>query len=193
MVKRGVQARQIVTVGDLLRWSYANLAVADAVEQRGISRPDKLCWMIRAKLFKGLRTGTMNVGTLFSDVREMSPNRCVYCEAVPPPRLHADHLIPRHRGGPESGDNLVWACRSCNSSKGSKDLLEWYASRSGFPPLPLMRRYLKLAMLEAQAKGLMDVPLAQEPEVMFSIAYIPTSYPSPEIAIAIQPHARVSG
>ncbi|WP_080681919.1 HNH endonuclease [Sorangium cellulosum] len=54
----------------------------------------------------------------------MPSDRCVYCGTTPPPKLHGDHLIPRHRGGPESGDNLVWACRSCNSSKNARDLLD---------------------------------------------------------------------
>ncbi|MFO0588124.1 MAG: hypothetical protein U0441_11320 [Polyangiaceae bacterium] len=56
---------RIETVGDLLHWSYANLAAATAAEQRGIAKHDKLSWMIRARLFKGLRGGTMKVGTLF--------------------------------------------------------------------------------------------------------------------------------
>ncbi|WP_437335396.1 HNH endonuclease [Sorangium sp. So ce394] len=58
--------------------------------------------MIRARLFKGLRAGTMKVGSLFADVRDMPSDRCVYCGTTPPPKLHGDHLIPRHRGGPES-------------------------------------------------------------------------------------------
>ena len=74
----------------------------------------------------GLLTGTMDVGSLFADVREMPNDRCVYCAAEPPPSLYADHQIPRARGGPESGDNLVWACLSCNSRKHSRDPLEWF-------------------------------------------------------------------
>lgn len=36
-----------------------------------------------------------------------------------------DHVIPLFRGGPHSADNLVGACKSCNSSKGSKLVHEW--------------------------------------------------------------------
>lgn len=169
----------IETVGELLHWSYANLAAATAGEMAGIDRYDTRCWMIRARLFKGLRDGRMKVGSLFKDVRDMPNDRCAYCGTPPPPKLHADHLIPRHRGGPESGDNLVWACRACNSSKGSQDLLEWYASRETFPPLLLVRRYLKLAMLEAEGRDLMGARLLDRPSVTFSLASIPVHYPEP--------------
>ena len=37
--------------------------------------------------------------------------------------------IPTKRGGANTGDNLVWACRSCNSSKCAHDALEWLAKR----------------------------------------------------------------
>lgn len=151
----------------------------EVAEKRGLAKRDRLSWMIRAKLFKGLRNGTMNVGTLFADVLNMPSDHCIYCGATPPPKLHGDHLIPRHRGGPESGDNLVWACRPCNSSKNARDLLEWYASKDEFSPLALMRRYLKLAVAEARSREIMDVRLADKPAVTFSIDYVPTNYPEP--------------
>ena len=37
--------------------------------------------------------------------------------------LTLDHVVPRHRGGSHSWDNLVTACKSCNHRKGGK-LLE---------------------------------------------------------------------
>lgn len=186
LLKRASRRTRIETVGQLLFWSYANLAAADSVAQRRIGHFDRLCWMIRAKLFKGLREGTMNVGTLFADVRDAPRGRCAYCGAEPPPKLHADHLIPKHRGGLESADNLVWACRSCNSSKGARDLLEWYAEKQGFPAGFLVRRYLKLAMMESRAKGLLNVPLSEDPAVTFAIHYIPTHYPTPDEDVIVQ-------
>ena len=109
-------------------------------------------------------------------------------ERPPNRKLHADHLIPRYRGGPESGDNLVWACRSCNSSKGSKDLLEWFADKRDFPPLPLMRRYLKLAIVEAEAKAIMDIRLVDWPSVTFLIDFVPTRYPTSAEPVTIASH-----
>ena len=176
---RPVAGPRVETLGELLLGAYANLGMAHAAVCRGLAAYDTGTYMIRAKLLKGLRTGTMEIGSLFADAREMPNDRCAYCAATPPPKLHADHLIPRDRGGLESSDNLVWACRSCNSSKNARDLLEWYARRGGFPPLAVLRRYLKLAIGEARSRGLMDAPLAIAPEVTFSIEHVPRSFPPP--------------
>lgn len=42
--------------------------------------------------------------------------KCAYCGA---PARSVDHVIPRARGGTHDLGNLVAACRSCNSRKGS--------------------------------------------------------------------------
>ena len=38
--------------------------------------------------------------------------------------LTLDHIVPRHRGGAHSWENLVAACKSCNHRKGGKTLEE---------------------------------------------------------------------
>ena len=48
---------------------------------------------------------------------------CQYC-GLKTRDLTLDHVIPRHRGGPHTWDNLVTACRSCNHRKGGKALEE---------------------------------------------------------------------
>lgn len=52
--------RKIETVGELLHWSYANLAAAYVLGERGLAKHDSTCWMVRAKLLTGLRAGPMN-------------------------------------------------------------------------------------------------------------------------------------
>lgn len=47
---------------------------------------------------------------------------CAYCSS---PAVGWDHIIPRSRGGSHSPDNLVPACASCNSQKGSKTADEY--------------------------------------------------------------------
>jgi 5-methylcytosine-specific restriction endonuclease McrA len=44
---------------------------------------------------------------------------CQYC-GLKTKELTLDHLMPRHRGGRHSWDNLVSACRACNHRKGGK-------------------------------------------------------------------------
>lgn len=48
---------------------------------------------------------------------------CQYCGGKSK-ELTIDHVVPRHRGGRHSWDNLVSACRSCNHRKGGKSLEE---------------------------------------------------------------------
>jgi len=45
---------------------------------------------------------------------------CTYCGSDK--QLEADHILPLSRGGSNAFVNLATACRSCNLSKGSKDL-----------------------------------------------------------------------
>jgi 5-methylcytosine-specific restriction endonuclease McrA len=51
---------------------------------------------------------------------------CTYC---PAPATHVDHVYPFYQGGPESDDNLVPACATCNSGKRAKLLTEWAWAR----------------------------------------------------------------
>lgn len=95
--------------------------------------------------------------------------------------LTADHLIARHRGGPDAGDNLIWACRPCNTSKGSCDVLAWLDRRGEFPTLLLLRRYLKLEIdlcasalaLERESPDVRALPI--------DINHVPQKYPPPMV------------
>src|SRR5579862_1235022 len=44
---------------------------------------------------------------------------CQYCGRQASD-LTLDHIVPRHRGGSHTWDNLVAACKSCNHRKGGK-------------------------------------------------------------------------
>jgi 5-methylcytosine-specific restriction endonuclease McrA len=49
--------------------------------------------------------------------------RCAYCDALAP--LAMDHVVPISRGGWHAIGNVLPACRSCNSSKSDRLLIEW--------------------------------------------------------------------
>ncbi|WP_309672593.1 HNH endonuclease [Gemmatimonas sp.] len=54
--------------------------------------------------------------------------RCVYCGLVhEADALSVDHVQPRMRGGDGSHGNVVTACRSCNTLKGSQSLPRFLA------------------------------------------------------------------
>lgn len=50
------------------------------------------------------------------EVLEAHQNRCSYCGTTGVP-LTMDHVVPISKGGPHTKDNVVPACRPCNSRK----------------------------------------------------------------------------
>lgn len=57
-------------------------------------------------------------------------DRCAYCGTqTPKSDITSDHVVPLSRDGGDVEENLVQACRSCNSSKGCSTLTEWRTRR----------------------------------------------------------------
>lgn len=167
------------TVAELIYWSYANLAMAHDGIVRGLPTYDKTSFIIRMRLYKGLLSGKMQISSLFKDERWKMENgaRCVYCGSTD--NLSVDHLFPRIKGGADNVENLVCSCKSCNSSKGKKDLMAWYNERGQFPSVMVLRRYLKLVHQQCQELGLMDKPISEVDDTIlpFSLSEIPTNFP----------------
>lgn len=55
--------------------------------------------------------------------------RCIYCEQGIEDgiQFNLDHLVPQELGGSNTASNLVTCCKSCNSSKGSKTLRQFFS------------------------------------------------------------------
>jgi hypothetical protein len=179
------------TIAEHLYWSYANLAMVEMAVHDHDTKYTKKHFMIRARLYAGLTNGTMSPRSLMRDqrIRMQLPQECVYCGSQD--HLSIDHVVPTNRGGSDSGDNAIWACRTCNSSKSDRDLFDWWSEcRSGFPPLFVVRIYLKQAIAYCAAQGLMDRPLAEVRGHPFSFDRIPTNYPEPHAMIFSPFHAR---
>ncbi|MCK5374408.1 MAG: HNH endonuclease [Alphaproteobacteria bacterium] len=150
---------KIETVGNLLYWAYANLAMAHAATTDNSIKYNKKHYFIRSRLYKGLQDSSMNIRSFFDDERlKMTLSQsCCYCGSTD--HLAADHIIPRKKGGLDIGENLIWACRSCNSSKSATDMLQWMQSKNMFPSILLYRRYLKLLINHCRENKLIDTPL----------------------------------
>ena len=181
---------KITVVREHIAWSYANLAAAHSAVNSGTFSYGRVNYMVRAKLFKGLVSGSMSMRTLLDDekVKYRYPKCCCYCGATS--RLHMDHLIARSRGGPDSADNVVWSCISCNSSKGNRDVLVWLASKNRMPSILLLRRYLKLVAMYCEHNGLLDLELekAKDMELPFELMGIPYKLPNPgELKLWVAP------
>lgn len=83
---------------------------------RGGYRPDRASHAIyRSKTYQRLRLATLTAAAW----------QCAYCGDR---ATTADHVIPHSQGGASTPDNLVAACRRCNTSKGARTLTAWIAS-----------------------------------------------------------------
>lgn len=173
--------QKIETVKELIYYSYANLAMAHTAVDKKQEKYGTFNFMIRAKLFKGLKDGTMNMRTIFDDekIKLQTGQICNYCGSAD--KLALDHIFPQKYGGKDNAENLIFACRTCNSSKGKKDLMEWMNYRGQFLPLMIIRRYLKLTFNYCNDFGLLDKKIEElrEMELPFKIDLLPTNYPKP--------------
>lgn len=67
-------------------------------------------------------------GHLREQILARDGHACVYCGATDTD-FDIDHVLPRSRGGLNTPENLVTACRTCNRSKGARTPDEWRAAR----------------------------------------------------------------
>lgn len=177
------------TFADLLYASYSGLQTLGFAFAKGKQRYNRECYAFRESVIKRLKAGEMKIGDLYQNIiRQMtSPHdACWYCgrsvsDCGP---LTADHIFPRMKGGENVSDNLIMVCRSCNSSKGAKDLLAWYRERGEFPPMRVLAHYLKLVNQYALDSGLLGLSLEELSgmDLPFDFRYLPLPYPQPEDA-----------
>jgi 5-methylcytosine-specific restriction endonuclease McrA len=55
--------------------------------------------------------------------------KCAYCKAE---ATSLDHIIPRFKSGSSNRNNLIPACRSCNTNKASTKMEDWYCNQDFF-------------------------------------------------------------
>jgi hypothetical protein len=189
-----MKKQKIETVAEQIYYSYANLAMAHMAVEKKQDKYRMLNFMIRSKLYKGLKDGTMNMRTIFDDekIKIQTGQICNYCGSSE--KLALDHIFPQKYGGQDNAENLIFACRACNSSKGKKDLMEWMAYRDKFLPLMVIRRYLKLTYTYCNSNKLLDKSIDEliELELPFRIDLLPTKYPKPnELVLNIEQMTKV--
>lgn len=112
--------------------------------------------------FKKLRDGEITIsGTIREWEREQElPRECVFCKSTID--LTTDHLIPRNRGGDDSPDNLVSACKSCNTSRGDKGIFEWLGLEKKDNLHRLVAgKYLKQLLQVHMAAGTLEITKSQ--------------------------------
>ena len=77
---------------------------------------------------------------------------CQYCGSAGAD-MTVDHLIPKHRGGEFSWENLVCACHACNAKKGDRSPTEAGMNLLRSPKRPSFIPYISYAIVD---RGLGD-------------------------------------
>lgn len=152
------------TLREHFAWVYGNLAMTHAALTKGDSSFGRVHYMIRGRFRNGYLTGKINMRPLTDDERTKieHSSSCCYCGARGP--LTLDHVIPKLTGGPDAAENISYACKSCNSSKGPRDMVLWLVGKGRFPSVLVFRRYLKLAAQATGSAGLLDMPWSEVPD-----------------------------
>lgn len=98
-----------------------------------------------------------------------------------------DHIIPTKDGGPHGAENYGPMCSPCNSSKGARDLLEWWRSKErpvrALNP-DIIVAYSRLMYRHMEVRGVLDVQAA--PHFIEAIRDYEASLPSPAHIAAVR-------
>lgn len=65
-----------------------------------------------------------------NSIKDEWKRKCAYCNSDE--NLTLDHIIPQSKGGRDIKNNLVCACKKCNSAKAHTPWREWYSSQKFF-------------------------------------------------------------
>jgi hypothetical protein len=59
------------------------------------------------------------------EIIDESDGRCFYCGVEVGSFWHAEHMIPRSRGGGYTKENIVVSCPKCNMRKNNRNVIEF--------------------------------------------------------------------
>ena len=80
------------------------------------------------------------------NIFERDQNTCQYCGAIFDRKdLNLDHVIPRHRGGPTSWENIVCSCIPCNTQKANRTPQEAGMQLIRKPKRPKWRPFIQVS------------------------------------------------
>ena len=126
----------VKTIRDLIFWEYAKLISGSA----GLGRKQ---YPFIMKKFKELQQDKIKWSSIMREDLKIDNTTCVYCNSIE--NQGNDHIVPKRECHFAEIHNIVIACRNCNSSKGDRDLIEWYGIERRYElPRIVMGKYLKM-------------------------------------------------
>ncbi len=150
--------KYVDSVKRLIYWHYAQLIAKAAGFENNYG--------FVVSRYKKLESGEMAWSSTIRDYeKELDKGQvCIYCGATT--GLSTDHIVPISRAGVDhriinlldSADNCVRACKTCNSTKGDRDVFEWYGpDRLDEVPKLVLSKFLKLAFRIHEMQGTLDL------------------------------------
>ncbi len=159
--------REVRTIRDLIYYQYAKIIAKRAL---GPNAKKRSYGFIKTT-FRQLKNDEKKWSEILREDRQLAEaeKRCVYCGSTE--NLHWEHIVPRslcvNERCPDCDriqgiHNQIWACRSCNSRKGTKGLYHFYREihpdakiQDIIPPL-LEKKYLKTIYYCHRCNGTLD-------------------------------------
>lgn len=151
--------KDVKTIKDLIYYQYAKLITRSIFRVPDGQEVKKLHYGFIKKTFKELKTGLKSWSEITREDWQFveTEKKCVYCGSMD--ELQKEHIIPKSiRIKSECVKceriqgihNQIWACKRCNSSKGTQGLYEFFKSKYpneskyyDYIPSLLEKKYLK--------------------------------------------------
>src|SRR3972149_8495133 len=140
--------RAVKTIRDLIFWEYAKLVSGSALG-------DRKNYGFVMSTFKKLQGEEMKWSEILREDLGMDQKKCAYCSKTED--LSNDHIVAKRECHYAEIHNIVKACKSCNPSKGDKDLIEWWGIEMRYEiPRNVMGKYLKMLYICHECRGTLD-------------------------------------
>lgn len=140
--------KAVKTIRDLIFWEYAKLISGSALGDR------KNFGFVMSS-FKKLQSGEMRWSDILREDLKVDQDECVYCGSSKD--LSNDHIVPKRECHFAEIHNIVKACKTCNSSKNDKDLIEWWGIERRYEISRLaMGKYLKMLYICHECRGTLE-------------------------------------
>lgn len=128
VIDSSFMARSIISTERAFVISYKGNAevIAEHPETFGLVNPKlEIFKPSIIRVYKYVKQNIQKVPLTRENIYRRDNYECVYCGSSHSKSLTLDHVIPQSKGGANSWDNLVTACRTCNGAKADLTLEEY--------------------------------------------------------------------
>ncbi|HUI28708.1 MAG TPA: hypothetical protein VLX91_00725 [Candidatus Acidoferrales bacterium] len=165
--------KEVKTIRDLIYYQYAKIITCRAFNVPDGQQAKKLHYGFIKKTFHDLKSGGKSWSHIEREDWQLveAEKKCAYCGSTE--NLTREHIVPKSLhikpdcptcDHIQSIHNEVWACGSCNSSKGTMGLYEFYHDKIlpdepkyfDYIPELVEKKYLKTIMKCHECAGTLD-------------------------------------